>query len=397
MSHDFPFQGIRVLDLSQGIAGPSAAMMLAQYGADVIKVEPREGDWSRLLGAGKNGMTSLSVTNNLGKRSIALDMKKTAGVQIVQRLAERADVFLESFRTGVIERLGFSYAQVTQYNPAVIYLSVTGFGQNGPMRAQPATDGILQAFTGMMAINKGVEDGLPNRLECWPIDVITGLYAFQALAMALYARRDTGRGRYIDASLMQAAAGLQGVRIIDHVASGGTASVASAFPVGIFRARDGWISLSVLRDSLWVPFCRVIGRLDWIADPELGAAAGRRARSAEIIEGINAAFAAQSCEHWCARLREADVLNERVNTYDEFLAHPQTQEAEVFTWLEHASIGRVSHPNMAGFPPHEAGSARARMPGIGSHSRDVLHELGYAAGEIDALLAQGVIFTAQPT
>ena len=154
MSQEFPLEGLRVVDMSQGIAGPSAGMMLAQYGAEVVKIEPKEGDWSRSITAGADAMTSMAIATNLGKRSIALDLKQPRGAEIVQRLAQRADVFIENFRTGVMERLGFSYAHVAAYNPAVVYLSVTGFGQQGPMRSQPATDAILQAFTGMMRISR---------------------------------------------------------------------------------------------------------------------------------------------------------------------------------------------------------------------------------------------------
>ncbi|MGH8639457.1 MAG: CaiB/BaiF CoA transferase family protein, partial [Burkholderiales bacterium] len=224
MSQDFPLDGLEVVDMSQGIAGPSAGMMLAQYGAEVVKIEPKEGDWSRSITAGAEAMTSMAIATNLGKRSIALDLKQPRGAEIVHRLARRADVFIENFRTGVMERLGFSYAHVCAYNQAVVYLSVTGFGQQGPMRSQPATDAILQAFTGMMRINTGREDGLPHRLECWPIDIASGIYAFQAIAMALYARKETGRGRYIDASLMQGGAGLQAVRILDHAITRGASA-----------------------------------------------------------------------------------------------------------------------------------------------------------------------------
>jgi crotonobetainyl-CoA:carnitine CoA-transferase CaiB-like acyl-CoA transferase len=397
MSHDFPLAGLRVLDAAQGIAGPSAAMMMAQYGAEVIKVEPKEGDWSRQLGAGRDGMTSLAVANNLGKRSIALDLKTPAGSDIFRKLAERTDVLVESFRAGVMERLGFGYAQVTQFNPRIIYLSITGFGQQGPMRAQPATDMILQAFTGMMGVNKGIQDGLPHRLDCWPIDVVTGQYAFQAVAMALYARRDIGQGRYIDASLLQAAAALQSVRILDHVASGGAATVASAFPVGTFRTRDGWINLSVLRDAWWQPFCKVVNRPDWAADSTLATAAGRRARETEIMAGTTAALREQTSEYWCARLREADILNERVNTYAELLAHPQTEATGLFTWIDHAAIGRVPHPNIPGLRPLEASGARSQVPPIGAHTREVLNELGYSMAAIDVLVEEQSVFAPSTT
>jgi crotonobetainyl-CoA:carnitine CoA-transferase CaiB-like acyl-CoA transferase len=394
MSQEFPLDGLRVVDMSQGIAGPSAGMMLAQYGAEVVKIEPKEGDWSRSITAGAEAMTSMAIATNLGKRSIALDLKQPCGAEIVHRLARRADVFIENFRTGVMQRLGFSYAHVCTDNPGIVYLSVTGFGQHGPMRSQPATDAILQAFTGMMRINTGREDGLPHRLECWPIDIASGIYAFQAIAMALYARKETGRGRYIDASLMQGGAGLQAVRILDHAITRGASVGAGAFPVGTFRTQDGWINLSVLKDALWEPFCRVIGRPDLGADPTLAKLAGRKARAAEILAIANEALAQHSSDHWCEQMRAAGILNERVNDYDALLAHPQAESNGTFTWVEQPAVGRVPHPNVPGPQPHVAGDARSHAPRIGEHTRMVLTDLGYSPDEIQGLIAQAAVFEA---
>jgi crotonobetainyl-CoA:carnitine CoA-transferase CaiB-like acyl-CoA transferase len=392
MSHEFPLAGLAVVDMSQGIAGPSAGMMLAQYGADVVKIEPREGDWSRSITAGADAMTSMAIATNLGKRSIALDLKQPRGAEIVHRLARRADVFIENFRTGVMERLGFSYAHVSAYNPAVVYVSVTGFGQQGPMRSQPATDAILQAFTGMMRINTGREDNLPHRLECWPIDIASGVYVFQAIAMALYARRDSGRGRYIDASLLQGAVGLQAVRILDHVVTRGASVGAGAFPVGTFRTQDGWINVSVLKDTLWEPFCRVIGRPDLGADPELTRLAGRKARAAEIVAIATEALAQRPSDYWCEQMRAAGILNERVNDYDALLAHPQVDTNATFTWVEQHAVGRVPHPNVPGPQPHVAGDARSHAPRIGEHTRSVLGDLGYSNEDIRNLFAEAAVF-----
>jgi len=392
MSQEFPLEGIRVVDASQGIAGPSAGMMLARYGADVIKIEPQAGDWSRGITAGTDGMTAMALANNVGKRSIALDLKRAEGSDLLHRLAKRADVFIENFRTGVMERLGFAYPQVCAYNPGVIYLSVTGFGQVGPMQSQPATDAILQAFAGMMSINKGKQDGAPHRLECWPIDVFSGQLAFQAVAMALYARRDTGRGRYIDASLLQGATALQTVRLIEHVMTGGAAIPGGSFPIATFRTADGLVNVSVLKDHLWPPFCRMIGRPEWADDPALATGAGRRARGEEILRVAGDVFATQPSEHWCAQMREAGILNERVNTYTDLFAHPQTEATQVFTWSEQSAAGRVPHPNVPGPQPLVADAPRSKVPRIGEHTREVLAELGFDGEAVHRLFVQDVVF-----
>ena len=392
MSHDYPFEGLRVVDASQGIAGPSAGMMLARYGANVIKVEPRAGDWSRGITAGKDGMTAMALATNVGKRSIALDLKLREGSDLLHRLAKRADVFIENFRTGVMARLGFAYPQVSAYNPGVVYLSVTGFGQVGPMQSQPATDAILQAFAGMMTINKGRQDGLPHRLECWPIDVFSGQLAFQAVAMALYARRDSGRGRYIDASLLQGAAALQTVRLIEHVMSGGAAAPGGSFPIATFRTSDGLVNVSVLKDHLWSPFCRMIGQPAWADEPSMATGAGRRVRGEEILRVAGEAFAMQPSEFWCAQMREAGILNERVNTYTDLFAHPQTEGTQMFTWSEQSVAGRVPHPNIPGPQPLVSDAPLSKVPRIGEHTREVLTELGFAGADVERMFSQAVVF-----
>ncbi|HWN53779.1 MAG TPA: CoA transferase, partial [Methylomirabilota bacterium] len=189
MSYAAPFEGVRVLDLSQGIAGPYAGMLLAQHGAEVIKVEPPDGDWSRTLGRRYGDHTAFSIAANLGKRSIALDLKHHRDRAIAHRLGARADVVMESFRPGVATRLGVGYTELSAVNPRLLYLSVSGFGQSGPESNRPAMDPILQAFTGLMAMNKGL-DGIPHRVVPIVVDMTTAFYAFQTIAVALYARRD---------------------------------------------------------------------------------------------------------------------------------------------------------------------------------------------------------------
>jgi crotonobetainyl-CoA:carnitine CoA-transferase CaiB-like acyl-CoA transferase len=392
MSHEYPLAGIRVVDASQGIAGPSAGMTLARYGADVIKVEPQAGDWSRGITAGRDGMTAMALATNVGKRSIALDLKQRAGSDLLHRLARRSITPVRKFSMNTSARLGFGYAQICAYNPGVIYLSVTGFGQVGPMQSQPATDAILQAFAGMMNINKGKQDGQPHRLECWPIDIASGQLAFQAVAMALYARRDSGRGRYIDASLLQGAAALQTVRLIEHVMTGGAASPGGSFPIATFRTADGLVNVSVLKDHLWPPFCRMIGRPQWADDPALATGAGRRVRGEEILRVASEAFATQPSEHWCAQMRESGILNERVNTYSDLFAHAQTEATQVFTWSEQTTAGRVPHPNIPGPQPLVADAPQSKVPRIGEHTREVLAELGIDAAAIQRMLNDGVVF-----
>src|SRR3990167_11298099 len=203
MSYDAPFAGLKVVDLSQGIAGPYCAMLLAQHGAEVIKVEGiGEGDWARTLGVHYGSHSAFSIIGNMGKRSLSVDLKSEAGKDVVWRLLKDADVFLEGFRPGVIKRLGFDYEAVSARVPRLLYVSISGFGQTGPLAERPAMDPVLQAYPGMMAENR-CEDGIPHRVPVIVVDMSTALYAFQAVSAALYARRDENGGRYIDVSLVQ--------------------------------------------------------------------------------------------------------------------------------------------------------------------------------------------------
>src|SRR4029453_1213732 len=248
MSYDAPFAGLKVVDLSQGIAGPYSAMLLAQYGADVVKVEPPEGDWARGLGKRYGDMTAFAIAANLGKRSIVLDLKAEEDRQILRRLVSSADVFLESFRPGVAARLGVGYPGVEARNPRIISLSVSGLGQTGPDAERPAVDTGFQAYTGLMSMNRGL-DGIPHRVPVIVVDMATALANFQAMAVALYAGRAEPRGRKIESSLLRGGAAIQTVSMIQHHLEGGKPQPGLT-PSGTFRASDGWITHDPARRGL---------------------------------------------------------------------------------------------------------------------------------------------------
>src|ERR1051325_3973319 len=254
MSYDAPFAGLKVVDLSQGIAGPYCAMLLAQYGAEVIKVEGiGDGDWARTLGTRYGTHSAYSIIGNLGKKSIAVDLKSDAGNQVVWRLLKGADVFLEGFRPGVIQRLGFDYKSVAAREPRLLYLSISGFGQTGPLSSRPAMDPVLPPYTGLMNEHRG-EDGMPHRVPVIVVDMSTALYAFQALSAALYASRNEARGRYIDVSLMQAAPALQSIRLMASHLDGGTIRAS-----GVFQIADGWMTMAIVADRDWRSLCEAMG------------------------------------------------------------------------------------------------------------------------------------------
>jgi crotonobetainyl-CoA:carnitine CoA-transferase CaiB-like acyl-CoA transferase len=373
MSYDAPFAGLKVVDLSQGIAGPYSAMLLAQYGADVVKVEPPEGDWSRGLGKRYGDMTAFAIAANLGKRSIVLDLKTEEDRRTLRRLVSTADVFLESFRPGVAARLGVGYPDVAAINPRVIYLSVSGFGQTGPDAERPAVDTVFQAYTGLMSMNRGA-DGIPHRVPVIVVDMATALANFQAMAVALYARRDEARGRYIESSLLRGGATIQTVSMIQHHLEGGKPQPGLT-PSGTFRASDGWINLTILRDADFPVLCDALEVAAAKGDPRFATNDLRFANVVALNALLEPAFARRTVADLSARLRSAKLMHQRVNTYLEFLDDPHVKAIGAVAWIEQPGVGRVPVPAVPGLPPLRAGSPLALAPSLDQHGKEILAEL----------------------
>jgi crotonobetainyl-CoA:carnitine CoA-transferase CaiB-like acyl-CoA transferase len=394
MSYDAPFAGLKVIDLSQGIAGPYCAMLLAQHGAEVIKVEGiGEGDWARTLGTRYGSHSAYSIIGNLGKRSIAVDLKTEAGKQVLWRLLKGADVFLEGFRPGAIRRLGFDYDSVAAREPRLLYLSISGFGQTGPLAERPAMDPVLQAYTGLMIENRG-EDGIPHRVPVIVVDMSTALYAFQALSAALYARRDETRGRYIDVSLMQAATALQSIRLMACHLEGGTMKPGGG-PVGVFRTADGWMSMVAINDRDWRALCAALQMPALADDPRFATPALRLANDVALYAIVRPALAAEPWAVWSKRLTEARLMHERLNSYAEFLDQPHVRETGLIQWLTQAGLNRpVPVPALPGMLHQLDGTARATAPVTGQDTTSILAAYGYSAAEIETLLAQGTVAAA---
>lgn len=395
MDYHSAFSGIKVVDLSGGVAGPSCAMMLAQHGADVIKVETPHngGDWSRILGRTYEDHSAFSLYGTLGKRSLALDLKTDEGREVLWRLIRGADVFIEGFKPGTIQRYGFGYDAVSAKEPGIIYYSISGFGQTGPLAARPAMDPVLQAFTGIVTENKGEHDGHPHRIAISLIDMFSGLLGFQAIATSLYVRREQEikKGRFIELSLMQGGAMLSVIRMIANYLERGVTQRTS-MPNGVFNSADGQINVTMVRPTDWRPFCEAIEETQLLDDPRFSTNPARAANLDELFSVLRPIFAARPTAWLAERLTAKGIMNGRVNSYEEFLREEQVAATGIMAWLAQPGLPElIPMPNIPGLPPFESGTKRAHAPALGEHTREILAGHGYSAAEIAALYEKKVV------
>lgn len=380
-----PYAGLRVLDLSQGIAGPVCAALLARQGADVIKVEPPAGDWIRATGKSRQAMSANLVSGNFNKRGAAIDAANPAGRDAVLALADRADVFVENFRAGVMDRLGLGYAALAARNPRLVYCSITGFGERGPLAAKPATDSIAQAFAGMATAN-AAPDGRPRRIGLYVPDNISALYAAQAIGAALYEREKGGVGRHVRLSLAECCAAFQAGPMIDGFLFPPDAGprVAVFAPAGEFRVDDGWIVVACQSEAMFARLAHAVDRAGWLADPRFADTDERKKYLAEINAELGAALAGHGADHWIAVLEAADVLVSRINDYAHLREDAQMREMGYFAEIEQAPYGSLAVPHLPACDRHVTPAPR-----LGEHTRAVLAEAGLAPAAIDALIAAG--------
>ena len=390
MSFERPYEGLKVVDLSQGVAGPYCAMLLAQYGAEVVKIEPPHGDWVRGVGKSTGDHSSLSIVPNLGKQNLALDLKSNEGQAIAQRLAAGVDVIVEAGRPGVAAKLGLGYEQIKTDNPRVIYVSVSGFGQTGPYIDRPATDTVMQSFSGLMSVNKGTQDGMPHRVGVIVADHTTGLYAFQSVAAALYARRDNHEGRFIDVSLMSSMAGLLAPKLIEHAIEPGEQSITNA-PAGSYETQDGWIAVTLIREAHWMDICRCLEREELATDPRFDSFAKRAENLDELLALIRPVFKARTTAEWSAIFRENDVLSNPINEIGSWLEDPQVQASGLAPMVTQPQAGPMPIVHLPGTAPPRDGDPKFEAPLTGAHSRQILAGLGYSDKEIKAMASRGVI------
>ena len=389
MSYQKPFKGLKVIDFSQGVAGPYCGMLLAQHGAEVIKVEPKDGDWARNLGQEYGEHSAFSVAANLGKKSIIVDLKNTKSQPILDTIIKQSDIFIEGFRPGVIKRLGYDYDRLRKINPKLIYLSISGFGQNGPMSNKPAMDPVLQAFTGFMAENKG-PDNIPHRTPVIIFDMTTALYATQLISTSLYARINEKFGRKIEISLMEAAAAMQSIRLMSGYMEGPYTHASS--PSGTFKTKDGWIQIIVVKNHEFIKFCNAVGWKKFIKDKRFVNNSERRKHEAILSREVQKLFIKENTDYWKNLLNKYEVQNEKVQDYKDFIESDQTKAIDLISWLKQPTTEQIwPVPNIPGMPRFVDNDILSKAPSLGQHTKEILISLGYSNNQIEELINEGVI------
>ena len=389
--------GIKVLDLSQGAAGPTCAMHLGDMGADVLKVEPPGGEWGRGLGPPfVEGVAAAFLGMNRNKRSAVIDLKKTGGAEVVLRLAEHCDVALESFRPGVSDRLGIGFEAMNARNPRLIYAAISAFGQSGPWRDRPGVDGVAQAMGGIMSVT-GTVDGPPVKVGVPAADMVGGVYASQGILAALFARERTGRGQRVDVSLLDSLLSFQVVPLSMYLASGqspqrlGSAAPYAA-PNEAFATRDGYVMVAAYTEKRWPALCSALGRPELATDPRFDTNDKRVRRRAELSDVLEPLFARCTTAEWIGVLDDADVLCGPLLAYPELVAQDHIEQSGSLVTVEHPAIGEFRAPVLPGRFSDTSGDVTGPPPPVaGEHSAAILSECGFTDPEISELMDSGVV------
>jgi crotonobetainyl-CoA:carnitine CoA-transferase CaiB-like acyl-CoA transferase len=388
--------GIRVLDLSRVIAGPYCAMMLADLGADVVKVErPGRGDDMRYLGTAKDGMSLGFATINRNKRAIAVDLQHPEGLKIILKLAKRADVILENFVPGVAERLGLGYKALSAGNPAVVYASVSGYGQDGPYARRPGYNTIAMGMSGLMALT-GQPGDPPTRPGGSISDVAASYIAFGAICAALVRRFRTGRGQHVDVSLLASSVALLPDPSAHYFSSGVAPKRVgnrnpNVTPAEAFEASDGFINVVILNPDQYEKFCRALGDEGLVTEPRFATNEARIANHPEFKARIEAALAKGTVNEWVERLVGVGIAAGPIYEFHQVFEDAHVRHIGMVREVEQPGLGTV---RMLGFPFAVGGSrppVRRPAPKLGEHTREVLSELGMSGSEIDRLATLGAV------
>jgi len=380
---------LRVLDVTQVMAGPFCGMLLADLGAQVIKVEPPSGDSTRQMPGGVGADTPAFNAVNRGKRSIVIDLKQVRGSEVFLRLAREADIVIENYRPGVMAALGFGYEALAAANPGLIYASISGYGQTGPAREKGGFDLIAQGVSGIMSVT-GNADGPPVKCGVPLTDLAAGLFAVVGILAAVESRHQTGRGQQVDTSLVDAGVALSVWEATEYFSGSGVPiALGSAHrmnaPYQAIRCADGFVTLGGANDRIFAKICDVLERAEWLADPRFSTNAARVRHRDELAAAIEAITRGEPRAHWLALFDANEIPCGPINDYARVFSDPQVIAREMVVETDHPALGRLrtlgSPIKLSATPP----DVRRRAPQLGEHTDEILREMGYSDTDIQAL------------
>ncbi|MDN3986573.1 CaiB/BaiF CoA transferase family protein [Zwartia vadi] len=391
-----PLKNIKVIDLSKVLAGPLCAQFLGELGANVIKIEPvGSGDDTRAWLPKEKGQSAMFLAVNHNKRSIALDLKSPDGQKIIHELVASADIILQGFGSGTAKKLAVDYETIEKINPRIIYLEISGYGRDGPLGKEPGYDVMLQAFSGMLS-SMGDPDGGFSRASFSPVDLGTGSFALSGILAALLERQQTGKGVYVEVSLLDTSISQMGYMAQNYWRTGapprrmGTAHPAMS-PYQAFETSDGYLMLGVGNDAQWRRFCGAIQSEALMNDPRFITNAARVSNFNETVQTVGKIMRTRSTDEWLDLLRSAGVPCSPINTLDQALEHPQVQSRSLFVETDHPVLGPMKN---VGYPVkfnNQPRQASRHAPLLGEHTKEVLTEMGLSHERIDELLKHGVV------
>jgi crotonobetainyl-CoA:carnitine CoA-transferase CaiB-like acyl-CoA transferase len=391
-----PLEGVRILDLTTMVAGPVAAMMLADQGADVIKVESPAGDLMRRFAFARNGMSASFLSCNRNKRSLAIDLKAAEGLRIVSKLIATADILIHNFRPGAAERIGLGEDAVRAIRPDIIYVSITGFGESGPYSNQRAYDPVIQALSGLAEIQRDRDTGRPRMVRTIIADYATALTAAQAISAALFARQRSGTGQHVRLAMLDAMIAYLWPEAMPSLTFVGDEQDPSDGEVGpdlVFATQDRYITVGALSEDEWAGMCRALNREELIDDSRFKTARDRAVNAVERREIIAAELEKWTAKEILARLLANDVPSAPVLSRFELLSDPQVRETHILEEHHSLQLGRVRQPCPAARFDRTPSAIRKLAPTLGADNEAILNELGYDTDHIEQLKCERILHT----
>ena len=397
-----PLAGLRVLDLSRALAGPFCATILADLGADVIKIEPTPGgEMVRGWGPFADGISVYYLSIHRNKRSLAINFRDPAGLELIRTMADRADILIENFKPGVMADMKMDYATLAARNPKLIFASITGFGTTGPYGGWPGVDQIAQGMSGLMSLTGHKETG-PTRVGIPIGDVVAGMWAALGVQAAVIQRMATGRGQLVETSLLAGLIGLLTVQGQRELSLGDTPAVAGndhpvVYPYGMFDAKDGPFNMAAATEDMWFKLCKLVGHEEWVTNPDYKDSATRSRNRLELKAKLNAIFATRGKMDWTLDLVKLGLPAGPIFTLQQVFKDKHVNETGIVEEIEHPSLGTL---RLVASPIRMAGmggrSVRTPPPALGADSRQVLADFGIPAERIDALVAAKTIQCFEP-